>query len=135
MVNDTSETALELSIIVPCFNEEATLPLLVARMEPVVRDVFMSKAELVAVDDGSTDKTWSVLQALSDRYSFLTIYRHEKNRGLSEAWQTGAKAARGNTICTLDADLQYRPEEIQSFAPGKTDCSTYCVPQSRSTLR
>lgn len=82
-------------------------------MESVVRDVFMSKAELVAVDDGSTDKTWSVLQTLSDRCSFLTIYRHEKNRGLSEAWQTGAKAARGNTICTLDADLQYRPEEIQ----------------------
>lgn len=103
---------MKLSLIVPCFNEEASLPLLLARAEPVIQNILGGSAELVAVDDGSTDHTWPVLLELSQRYSFLVPHQHPQNRGLSEAWQTGAMVARGEAVCTLDADLQYRPEEI-----------------------
>ncbi|MFN0111445.1 MAG: hypothetical protein ACKVZH_21485 [Blastocatellia bacterium] len=71
---------MKLSVIVPCFKEEASLPLLLAHAEPVVQNVFGGSAELIAMDDGST------------------------NRVLAEAWQTGPLAARRETVCTLDAD-------------------------------
>ena len=102
----------DLSIIVPCFNEEASLPLLLARLEPVIRGDFGARAEVIAVDDGSVDRTWPVLRELAARHRFLVLRRHKHNRGLPEAWRTGALTARGDAVCTLDADLQYRPEEI-----------------------
>lgn len=107
----TSE--MKLSLIIPCFNEEASLPTLLARTEPVVREGALTEnVELIAVDDGSVDRTWSILQELAQRYSFLVPIRHERNCGLPEAWRTGAMAARSEVVCILDADLQYRPEEI-----------------------
>ncbi|MCI0665873.1 MAG: glycosyltransferase family 2 protein [Acidobacteria bacterium] len=104
---------MKLSVIIPCFNEEAVLPALFARLETVVREgAFAENMELIAVDDGSADRTWSILQELAQRHSFLIPIRHEQNCGLPEAWNSGAMAARGEVVCTLDADLQYRPEEI-----------------------
>jgi len=123
--------SLQLSIIVPCFNEEASLPLLLERMEPVIRDSFSNRAELVAVDDGSTDRTWTILQKLSRCYPFLATRRHEENRGLPEAWRTGAWAARGDIICTLDADLQYRPEEIHRLYLARLESSVDIVQGAR----
>lgn len=125
------QSRLKLSLIVPCFNEEASLPLLLARMEPIVRDAFEGRAELIAIDDGSTDRTWSVLQQLTERYSFLVSHQHTQNRGLSEAWQTGALAARGEAVCTFDADLQYRPEEIPKLYQAWTDSSVDIVQGAR----
>lgn len=103
---------MRLSIIVPCFNEEESLQALLERIEPIIRDAFGADAELIAVDDGSADGTWAVLRQLAQRYSFLIPLQHPHNRGLAEAWHTGALAAKGELACTLDADLQYRPEEI-----------------------
>jgi phenylacetate-CoA ligase len=104
---------MDLSLIIPCFNEEASLPALLARTELVVREgAFAGNVELIAVDDGSVDHTWSVLQELAQRYSFLVPIRHERNCGLPEAWRTGAMAAGSEAVCIIDADLQYRPEEI-----------------------
>jgi len=104
---------MTLSVIVPCFNEEAVLPAFFARIDAVIRDgAIAENVELIAIDDGSADRTWSILSELAQRYSFLVPIRHEQNYGLSEAWKTGAIAARSEVICTLDADLQYRPEEI-----------------------
>lgn len=87
--------------------------MLIGRLEPVINGTFKGDAELIAVDDGSADQTWEVLNELVKTYSFLIIKRHTGNRGLTEAWKTGAEAARSKVICTLDADLQYRPEEIE----------------------
>ena len=123
--------AVQLSVIVPCLNEEESMPLLVERMEPVISGVFAGNAELIAVDDGSTDRTWPVMQELSECYSFLKPHRHGKNRGLSEAWWTGAKAARGETICTLDADLQYRPEEIERLYTARFESGVDIVQGTR----
>jgi phenylacetate-CoA ligase len=109
---------MKLSLIVPCFNEEACLPLLLARIEPLLTgaafhpETELIETDLILVDDGSADGTWQMMQELAQRYSSLVLQRHTENRGLAEAWHTGASAASGELICLLDADLQYRPEEI-----------------------
>ena len=131
VVAQNGHSRLKLSLIVPCFNEEASLPLLLARTEPIVRNAFAGHAELIAVDDGSTDRTWPVLQQLAERYPFLVSHRHTQNLGLSEAWQTGALAARGEVVCTLDADLQYRPEEIPKLYQAWTDSGVDIVQGAR----
>ena len=63
------------------------------------------------VDDGSRDRTWDVLESLSRQHGFV-IARHPRNLGLAAAWATGFSASSGTLVCTIDADLQYRPEDI-----------------------
>jgi len=97
------------SVIVPCLNEGANVPMLVERMRPLLDAL---DAEVVAVDDGSTDDTRQVLErhALDD--GRVVIRRHAHNEGIPQAWSTGLSAARGQWIASLDADLQYAPEEL-----------------------
>src|SRR5262245_42943419 len=99
------------SVIVPCLNEEANLPELVARVGEVFR-VGNLRGELVVVDDGSTDRTWEIVQELSSKYPFLVGKRHPENRGITAGWKSGVAAASGRLVCVLDADLQYQPEDI-----------------------
>ena len=106
---------MELSVIVPCFNEEANVPELVTRVGTVFDDRRLQErggAELVLVDDGSTDATWSVIVAQRTKYGFVVPIRHPRNAGLAAAWRTAVARARGRLVCVLDADLQYRPEDI-----------------------
>lgn len=102
---------VELSVLVPCFNEEANIPELVERLAKTFADGGVV-AEAVLVDDGSSDRTWEVITAQAARHSFVTPVRHEENRGLTPAWRTALEASRGRTVCIIDADLQYRPEDI-----------------------
>ena len=102
---------MELSVVVPCLNEEANLPELCSRMAEVFR-IGGFPAELVIVDDGSTDGTARVLAAEMERYPFIVARRHSENRGITASWRTGVAAAKGRLVCVLDADLQYQPEDI-----------------------
>lgn len=109
---------LELSVIVPCLNEEANIPELVTRMAGVFEDPRLRDrggAELILVDDGSTDATWSVIAAEQTKYDFVVPIRHARNAGLAAAWRTAVARSRGRLVCVLDADLQYRPEDIASL--------------------
>ena len=110
----TSSPVLELSVIVPCLNEEANVEELVARVKEVFAVELLRRggAELILVDDGSTDATWEMLSKLSETENFVVARRHSKNLGIPAAWRTGMTAARGRLICVLDADLQYQPEDI-----------------------
>ncbi|MHB8873460.1 MAG: glycosyltransferase family 2 protein [Myxococcaceae bacterium] len=101
----------DVSVIVPCFNEEASLPMLVARLA-ALGTLEGRRFEVVAVDDGSRDGTWATLTALATRHPWLVAVHHEHNLGLAEAWHTGLERARGAIVCLLDADGQYRPEDI-----------------------
>lgn len=106
---------MELSVITPCLNEEANIPELVSRIATVFEDRRFCErggAELVLVDDGSTDATWSVIASEQAKYDFVVPLRHQRNAGLAEAWRTAVAQARGRLVCVLDADLQYRPEDI-----------------------
>jgi phenylacetate-CoA ligase len=124
---------MELSVIVPCFNEEANVPELVRRVGSVFADPRLQKrggAELVLVDDGSTDSTWSVIVAQRAKFGFVVPLRHRRNAGLAAAWRTAVARARGRLVCILDADLQYRPEDIlvlyDAFERSGSDLAQGC---------
>jgi phenylacetate-CoA ligase len=110
--------AMELTVIVPCLNEAGNLPELVRRIGEVFRVGQLLEvdggrgAELLLIDDGSTDASAELLAELCGRYPFLRSIRHPRNLGIAAAWKTGASAARGHLICLIDADLQYQPEDI-----------------------
>ncbi|HWE27368.1 MAG TPA: glycosyltransferase [Polyangia bacterium] len=102
---------MELSVIVPCLNEEANVPELVSRLGDVFK-VGGIDGELILVDDGSSDGTWAAIESSTRENPFVVGRRHAENRGIAAGWKTGVAAARGRLVCILDADLQYQPEDI-----------------------
>ncbi|MEO8828963.1 glycosyltransferase family 2 protein [Lapillicoccus sp.] len=103
-----------LSVVIPMFNEEDVLPLLVQRLRPVLDGIGLGDAgyEVVAVDDGSTDLTPAVLQRVRREWDQLRVVRLRANAGHQAAISAGVKAARGDYVVTIDADLQDPPEVI-----------------------
>ena len=101
----------DISIIIPLFNEEESLPELVDWIERVCTE-HGYQHEVIMIDDGSTDDSWKVVMDLSKEYSALKGIRFQRNYGKSAALNEGFKAASGNVIITMDADLQDSPDEI-----------------------
>jgi phenylacetate-CoA ligase len=102
----------ELSVIVPCFNEELNIRELTRRVLNVF-DKGSLRGELVLVDDGSTDATRTQIEAMEKDAPNRVVGRfHGANRGIAQAWQTGVRAARAPTVAVIDADLQYQPEDL-----------------------
>ena len=100
---------VELSLVVPVYNERENLPLLV---EEIARALPGRRYEIVAVDDGSTDGSLDVLRALKREHPELHIVAFAANAGQTAAFAAGFDAARGGVIVTLDADLQNDPADI-----------------------
>jgi len=96
---------LKVSVVMPVFNEAATIGAIVDRVRGAVPD-----AELVIVDDGSSDGTREILEQLS-HHEGITICRHERNWGKGAALRTGFKAVTGDVVLIQDADLEYDPNE------------------------
>lgn len=101
----------ELSVIVPCFNEEGHLPELVERTVRVFERRGIA-GEIVLVDDGSRDGTSGEIAALAAVDPRVVGVRHPENRGIPAAWKSGLERARGRYVLTIDADLQNLPEDI-----------------------
>ena len=101
----------ELSIVVPLYNEEESLPLLVEKLLEALRPLGRS-FELVLVDDGSSDGTASVLRGLSAQTPELVAVLLRRNYGQTPAMSAGFDASRGDLIVTLDGDLQNDPADI-----------------------
>ncbi len=102
----------EISIIVPCFNEELNIPELTRRVLGVFEKGELS-GELVLVDDGSSDGTARVIREQVQANPGVVVGQfHPKNKGMAQAWRTGVLAARAPTITVIDADLQYQPEDV-----------------------
>ena len=102
---------IDISVVVPLFNEEESLPELFAWIKRVMEANGFSY-EVLFIDDGSTDNSWSVVKSLaieSDRVRGISFMR---NYGKSPALHTGFQAARGDVVITMDADLQDSPDEI-----------------------
>jgi phenylacetate-CoA ligase len=103
---------IELSVIVPCLDEELNLPELTQRLIHTF-DVGGFVGEVVLVDDGSTDGTARVIKAMTAAHPRRVVgVFHPKNLGIAEAWKSGARASSGKVVATIDADLQYQPEDL-----------------------
>ena len=102
---------MDLSIIISLFNEEESLRELVGWIESVMNREGYSY-EVIMVDDGSSDTSWSIVKKLSAKNTSIRGISFRRNYGKSAALYEGFKAAKGNVVITMDADLQDSPEEI-----------------------
>lgn len=105
---------MDLSIVIPLLNEDESLPELVAWIERVMSDNGYSY-EIIMIDDGSTDHSWNVIEGLRKKNPQVKGIRFQRNYGKSAALNEGFKAAQGEVIITMDADMQDSPDEIPAL--------------------
>lgn len=104
----------DISVVVPLYNEEESLPELLAWIDRVAA-AHAFTYEAILVDDGSSDGSWVVVERLAAQYPTLRGIRFSRNYGKSAALYCGFAAARGEVVITMDADLQDSPEEIPAL--------------------
>lgn len=102
---------MDLSIVVPLFNEEESLPELCDWIDRVCSGHNYTY-EIILVDDGSTDNSWCVVEGLRKKNEHIKGIKFQRNYGKSAALNEGFKAVQGDVIITMDADLQDSPDEI-----------------------
>jgi glycosyltransferase involved in cell wall biosynthesis len=105
---------MQISVIIPLYNEADSLPELMQWIDRVMQDHHFSY-EVIMVDDGSDDDSWMVIEKLRTNYNSLKGIRFQRNYGKSAALNEGFKAAQGDVVVTMDADLQDDPDEIPEF--------------------
>jgi glycosyltransferase involved in cell wall biosynthesis len=105
---------MKFSVVIPCYNEQEALPELFDRLEAVMTEMNCDY-EYVFVDDGSTDRTIAVLRGLRARSPRVGVVSFRRNYGKSAALNEGFRAASGDLIVTIDADLQDDPAEIPNL--------------------
>jgi dolichol-phosphate mannosyltransferase len=110
---ETSNT-ITISAVIPVFNEEENLPILVPRVIEVLNQTG-KPYEVVFVDDGSSDGSRGVLKKFKAEYPLIRIVALKQNRGLSTALLAGMREARGEILVTLDSDLQNDPSDIPTL--------------------
>ena len=103
-----------LSVVIPVFNEEGSLDELHLQLTRVAEDRGY-ELDVVFVDDGSTDRSWEIIEQLADRNANVRGVRFRRNFGKAAALSAGFAAVRGKMVMTLDADLQDDPAEIPTF--------------------
>lgn len=102
---------MDISVVVPLFNEDESLPELTAWIDKVMLENNFSY-EIILVDDGSTDRSWEVIEALRIQNQAIKGIKFRRNYGKSAALNVGFEATKGDVIITMDADLQDSPDEI-----------------------
>ncbi|MBT5439597.1 MAG: glycosyltransferase family 2 protein [Flavobacteriales bacterium] len=100
----------QISIVIPLFNEEESLPELFAWIQRVLSNIYTY--EVIFVDDGSKDKSWDVIEGLQKKHTEVRGIKFQRNYGKSAALQKGFEMCVGEVVVTMDADLQDSPEEI-----------------------
>ncbi len=105
---------MDLSIIVPVFNEEESLPELCEWIEKVMHQNYYSY-EVILVDDGSNDRSWEVIESIHELNNHVKGIRFQRNYGKSAALNEGFRCSQGDVVITLDGDLQDSPEEIPAL--------------------
>ena len=133
---NTPQSRESLTVLVPAYNESATIVTALERLWAV--DIPL-ECEIIVIDDASTDGTGTLVSEVRDRSPFpLTLLKHERNRGKTAALRTGLQSANGTFTLIYDADLEYDPADIPSLlAPvldGRADAvygSRFLSPERR----
>lgn len=102
---------MDISVVVPLFNEAESLPELTDWIRQVMKTNGFTY-EIILVDDGSNDNSWEVIEQLYENNPFIRGIKFRRNYGKSAALNVGFEATKGNVVITMDADLQDSPEEI-----------------------
>ncbi len=105
---------MDISVVIPLYNEEESLPELISWIDEVMRKNEFSY-EAIFVDDGSTDTSWQIIAALKEQFSTVKGIKFRRNYGKSAALNVGFEAAQGDVVITMDADLQDSPDEIPAL--------------------
>jgi glycosyltransferase involved in cell wall biosynthesis len=105
---------VDLSVVIPVYNEEESLPLLWPELRAVL-DEMGARYEVVFVDDGSRDRSAEIVRAFRDADARVRLVRLKANAGETAATDAGFKAARGRYVVTMDADLQHDPRDIATL--------------------
>lgn len=105
---------MDLSIVIPLYNEDESLPELTAWIERVMQENNYSY-EMILIDDGSIDESWTVIEQLRLKNANIKGIKFQRNYGKSAALNEGFKAAQGDVIITMDADMQDSPDEIPAL--------------------
>ncbi len=113
----------KLSIVIPCYNEEATLEAIVQRV--LAADVSGMERELLIVDDGSRDRSVAIAKQLAAKHPEIRVLEHGANQGKGAALRTGFAQASGDVVLVQDADLEYNPAEyprlLKPILDGRAD--------------
>jgi len=104
----------EVSIVVPVYNEEESIPELTDWIKRVFDENGIA-GEILFIDDGSTDNTWSVISDFASRFPEVIGTKFRSNQGKSQALQTGFEQVKGDIVFTMDGDLQDSPDEIPAI--------------------
>jgi glycosyltransferase involved in cell wall biosynthesis len=110
-----------LSLVIPAYNEQENVEPLLTRVAAALSQLNRP-FEVLIIDDGSTDQTPRLLSEAMGKYPWLRVLRLGRNSGQTAAFDAGFKAARGQLIATIDADLQNDPEEIPRLASLMDGC-------------
>lgn len=105
---------MELSVILTCLNQEKVLEQSVEEIRKVLNTNKL-KYEIVIVDDGSTDSTYSIMKGLEKKYNNIMLFKHPQNIGRGRAVSNGFKVAKGKFVGFLDTDLELHPKYIPMF--------------------
>ena len=105
---------MDLSIVISLYNEEESLRELIAWIEKAIAQSYLKgkEYEIIMINDGSTDGSWRVIEELAKENTHIRAISFRRNYGKSAALFEGFKAAQGDVVVTMDADLQDDPEEI-----------------------
>ena len=133
---DNSRTKPLASIVCPCYNEEAMLPLYYEAMERIVFSQRTDVAfELILINDGSKDQTLPVIRALAEADPRVKYISFSRNFGKEAAMYAGLKHAKGDFVCVMDCDLQDPPELIAQMLERLREDACDCVATRRVTRK
>lgn len=110
---DRNRPRVPISIVIPCYNEEASIPYLVRALDELKAELARDYAvQFILVDDGSDDQTWPILNKVFGFRADSQLIRHERNRGVTAAIFTGLEQAH-EIACSMDCDCSYDPHELK----------------------
>lgn len=124
-----------ISVIIPCYNEEESLPHFIKEMNKVIDEMKKVKFELIFVNDGSKDKTLEILKEMAKEYKYVKYINMSRNFGKEPSMLAGLELSSGDYVAIMDADLQDPPRLLIDMYKGITEEGYDCVGLRRTTRK